>query len=209
MSKAETLLRIKEAEAQNRTTREAAERERALTGGGDRRAAPAAVVARARKRVARSGAMTASAAAKMSHPNATRCSPWPARRRLESRLAARRTSTRPLNSSSLVFEVPCVLSPERMARALIVGPREKLESVIGTLHDMKLIHLVDHEGEDDTFGIGKPLPPAAELSDSLLKLRSIANILAVKAPPKEIEAVRLDQLRERIHSLELGITDEA
>ena len=101
-----------------------------------------------------------------------------------------------------------MLSPERMARALIVGPREKLESVIGTLHDMKLIHLVDHEGEDDTFGIGKPLPPAAELSDSLLKLRSIANILAVKAPPKEIEAVRLDQLRERILSLELGITDE-
>src|SRR5207253_11399070 len=141
-----------------------------------------------------------------SHPNATRCSPWPERRRLQSRLAARRTSTRPLNSSSLVFEVPCVLRPERMARALIVGPREKLESVIGSLHDMKLIHLVDHEGEDDTFGIGKPLPPAAELSDSLLKLRSIANILAVKAPPKEIEAVRLDQLRERILSLELGHT---
>src|SRR6266566_2979064 len=143
-----------------------------------------------------------------SHPNATRCSPRPAKRRLESRLAARRTSTRPLNSSSPVFEVPCVLRPERMARALIVGPREKLESVIGTLYDMKLIHLVDHEGEDDTFGIGKPLPPAAELSDSLLKIRSIANILAVKAPPEEIEAVRLDQLRERILSLELSITDE-
>ena len=39
MSKAETLLRIKEAEAQNRTTREAAERERELTSREARRAA--------------------------------------------------------------------------------------------------------------------------------------------------------------------------
>src|SRR5207244_11811155 len=40
MSKAETLLRIKEAEAQNRTTKEAAERERELTLREARRAAP-------------------------------------------------------------------------------------------------------------------------------------------------------------------------
>ncbi|TLZ86440.1 MAG: hypothetical protein E6J92_03445 [Methanobacteriota archaeon] len=39
MSKAETLLRIKEAEAQNRTTKEAAERERELTLREARRAA--------------------------------------------------------------------------------------------------------------------------------------------------------------------------
>jgi len=72
-----------------------------------------------------------------------------------------------------------------MTRAVIVGPRDKLASVIEVLHDLKLIHIIDHHGEDDTFRIGKPLPPASELSENLVKLRSIASILAVKAPPRE------------------------
>jgi V/A-type H+-transporting ATPase subunit I len=95
-----------------------------------------------------------------------------------------------------------------MARAVIVGPREKLAAVIEALHDMKLLHIVDHHGEDDTFRIGKPLPPAAELSESLVKLRSIANILAVKGPPKTKEEVRVDDLRQKILALELNITEE-
>jgi V/A-type H+-transporting ATPase subunit I len=95
-----------------------------------------------------------------------------------------------------------------MARAVLVGPREKLPSVIETLYDLKLIHILDYRGEDDTFHVGKPLPPAASLSEDLLKLRSIANILAVKAPKKEAEEVRMDQLREKIHALELNITEE-
>src|SRR3989441_8802691 len=95
-----------------------------------------------------------------------------------------------------------------MARAVIAGPRDKLSSVITTLHDMKLIHIIDHHGEDETFRIGKPLPPAAELSEDLVKLRSIANILAVKTPPKEREAVRIEDLREKILALELNISEE-
>jgi V/A-type H+-transporting ATPase subunit I len=95
-----------------------------------------------------------------------------------------------------------------MARAVIAGPRDKLPSVITTLHDMKLIHIIDHHGEDDTFRLGKPLPPAAELSENLVKLRSIANILAVKTPPKKKEAVRIEELREKILTLELNITEE-
>jgi V/A-type H+-transporting ATPase subunit I len=95
-----------------------------------------------------------------------------------------------------------------MARAVLVGPREKLSSVIETLYDLKLVHILDYRGEDDTFHVGKPLPPAADLSEDLLKLRSIANILAVKAPTKETEEVRTDQLRDKILSLELNITEE-
>ena len=101
-----------------------------------------------------------------------------------------------------------MLRPEPMARAVVAGPREKLAAVIETLHEMKLIHIVDHHGEDDTFRIGKPLPPAAELSENLVKLRSIANILALKAPPKTSEEVRIDELREKILTLELNITEE-
>jgi V/A-type H+-transporting ATPase subunit I len=91
---------------------------------------------------------------------------------------------------------------------VLVGPREKLPSVIETLYELRLIHILDYRGEDETFHVGKPLPPAAVLSEDLLKLRSIANILAVKAPKKEAEEVRIDQLREKILSLELNITEE-
>ncbi len=95
-----------------------------------------------------------------------------------------------------------------MARAVIAGPRDKLPSVISTLHEMKLIHIIDHHGEDETFRIGKPLPPAADLSENLVKLRSIATLLAVKTPPKKKETVRIEELRDKILTLELNITEE-
>lgn len=95
-----------------------------------------------------------------------------------------------------------------MTRAVIAGPRDKLALAIAALHGLRVLHIVDHRGEDDTFGMGKPLPPASELSDNLVKLRSIANILALKAPPKDREEVRLEELRQKILSLELNITEE-
>jgi V/A-type H+-transporting ATPase subunit I len=95
-----------------------------------------------------------------------------------------------------------------MARAVLVGPRDKLPSVIETSYDLKLIHILDYRGEDETFRVGKPLPPASVLSENLVKLRSIANILAVRGVPKENEEVQIDQVREKILSLELNITEE-
>ena len=98
--------------------------------------------------------------------------------------------------------------PERMTRAVIAGPRDRLASVIVALYELQLVHIVDHHGEDETFRIGQPLPPAAQLSENLVKLRSIANLLALKAPPKEKEEVRLEELREKILALELNISEE-
>src|SRR5947199_10502929 len=95
-----------------------------------------------------------------------------------------------------------------MSRAVIAGPRDKLPQCIEVLHELKLIHIIDHHGEDDTFRVGKPLSPAAELSDNLVKLRSIASILAIKAPPKEKERIRIEELRQKVLSLELNITEE-
>ncbi|TLZ65069.1 MAG: V-type ATP synthase subunit I, partial [Methanobacteriota archaeon] len=101
-----------------------------------------------------------------------------------------------------------MLRPERMSRALIVGPREKLSPTIEVLHSMKLLHIVDHHGDEATFPIGKPLPDASDLSDSLVKLRSIASILDVEAAPAKAETVKLQEIRQRILSLELNITEE-
>jgi len=101
-----------------------------------------------------------------------------------------------------------MLRPERMSRALIVGPRDKLPPTIEVLHSMKLLHVVDHHGDEGTFPMGKPLSEAPDLSDSLVKLRSIASILDVKAAPGKEERVKLQELRQRILSLELNITEE-
>src|SRR5207247_10839872 len=54
----------------------------------------------------------------------------------------------------------------------------------------------------------RALAPAAELSEILVKLRSIANSLALKAPPKAEEGVRIDEMREKSLTLELNITEE-
>src|SRR5438445_1082558 len=95
-----------------------------------------------------------------------------------------------------------------MSRALIAGPRDKLPQSIEVLHELNLLHTVDHHGEDDTFHIGKPLSPAAELSDNLVKLRSIASILAIKARRKERERIRIEELRQKVLSRELNISEE-
>jgi len=101
-----------------------------------------------------------------------------------------------------------MLRPESMTRALIAGPREKLAPTIEVLHSMKLLHIVDHQGRDETFGIGRPLPSASALSESLVKLRSVSSILGAARPAKEKEAVTIADLRQKVLSLELNITEE-
>jgi len=99
--------------------------------------------------------------------------------------------------------------PEAMSRALLVGPRDKLAPTIEALHELRLLHIVEHHEGEAGFSIGKPLPHAAELSDSLVKLRSIAAILAVeKSAGTEQERLRLQELRARVLALELNISEE-
>ena len=95
-----------------------------------------------------------------------------------------------------------------MTRALIVGPRDELEATVERLHQVKLVHIVDHREGEDGLEIGKPLPKAAEASEILVKLRSIASVLQVKeaepAPTEELAG----NLRQKILTLELNIAEE-
>ncbi len=101
-----------------------------------------------------------------------------------------------------------MLRPEPMARVLVVGPKDALARVIETLYDLKLVHLVDHHGEDDTIGIGKPLPQAAEVSEQLVKLRSIANILQVEEAKEAEAAPAAVDIRQQIATLELNLRED-
>jgi len=101
-----------------------------------------------------------------------------------------------------------MLRPEPMSRVLLVGPREELDEAIEALYGLKLVHVVDYREEDETLKMGKPLPKAAEISENLIKMRSISTILQsqkVKSPPT-MDIV--GNLREKIAALEINITEE-
>ena len=101
-----------------------------------------------------------------------------------------------------------MLRPEPMSRVLVVGPRDQMEPAIESLHARRLLHLVDHRGEDEVFSIGKPLPRAAEVSENLIKLRSIANLLKLEEAEPRKGAEGAEDVRERIATLELHIREE-
>jgi V/A-type H+-transporting ATPase subunit I len=102
-----------------------------------------------------------------------------------------------------------MLRPAPMARTLIVGPRDALDRTVTILYDLKLLHIVDHTVGHEDLEIGKPLPRAAEASEVLVKLRSIANVLQVQEPKTTapLEPVSGD-IREKILSLELNISEQ-
>ena len=95
-----------------------------------------------------------------------------------------------------------------MTRALIVGPRDDLEAIVEKLYALKVLHIVDHkEGEED-LAIGKPLETAAEASEVLVKLRSIASVLQVKESEAEGVEPIIGDVRQKILALELNISEE-
>ena len=95
-----------------------------------------------------------------------------------------------------------------MSRVLVVGPRDALEPVIGALYDLRLVHLVDHHPEDPEVPIGKPLPRAAEVSENLVKLRSIASILGVGEGGAPAAERPPGDVRAQILTLEVNLREE-
>ncbi|MFQ5918886.1 MAG: V-type ATP synthase subunit I [Thermoplasmata archaeon] len=101
-----------------------------------------------------------------------------------------------------------MLRAKEMARVLVAGPRDQLAPTIEALYEMKALHVVEHLGEDETFALGTPLPQASDVSESLLKLRSIASILEVETAqaPAAVEAGA--DTEQRILTLEVNIREE-
>ncbi|MEE9592851.1 MAG: V-type ATPase 116kDa subunit family protein, partial [Thermoplasmata archaeon] len=101
-----------------------------------------------------------------------------------------------------------MLRPKEMVRALIAGPRDLLPSTIEILYDLKALHVVSHTGEEEGFSLGKPLPQATEVSESLVKLRSIASILEVEPGPVPPGSATRPDAKQRILTLEVNIREE-
>jgi V/A-type H+-transporting ATPase subunit I len=98
-----------------------------------------------------------------------------------------------------------------MTRILIIGPKQSLESTVGNLHDLKLLHIIDFAEPNKDFKRGKPLEGASEMSDSLVKLRSMSNMLTLENESRKAQAStgwdKKRHLREEILTLELYMNE--
>jgi V/A-type H+-transporting ATPase subunit I len=102
-------------------------------------------------------------------------------------------------------------NPKEMTRILIIGPKQSLGSTVGNLHDLKLLHIIDFTDPNKDFKRGQPLEGASEMSDSLVKLRSMSNMLALKNELRKTQAdtgwSKERRLREEILTLELYMNE--
>lgn len=101
-----------------------------------------------------------------------------------------------------------MLRPKEMRRVLIVGPRDLLRGTVDALHALRILHIVDFQEEDETFHMGSPLPRAREVSESLLKLRSIAGVLGLEEGTRAARGEVGPDASQRLATLELNIKEE-
>src|SRR2546427_12155949 len=95
-----------------------------------------------------------------------------------------------------------------IVRVISSGARETLEAQVERMNDNTQVHIVDNREAKEVLEIGRPLPPATEASEILVKLRSIASVLQLEeTPPVPTEEVAGD-LRQKILSLELNLSEE-
>ncbi len=96
-----------------------------------------------------------------------------------------------------------MLKPEQMSRLLIAASRDQMAPVIAELYRHNLFHIEDYvdTGQEgyEGFKIGTPLSGASEKSTDLVKIRALANTIALRAD--DIDAgpcCSRDELQARI-----------
>ncbi len=78
-----------------------------------------------------------------------------------------------------------MLRPVKMSRVVVAGSKDVIAPVIEKLHDLRLLHIVNYNGSQPEFELGKPIGKAKEYSESLIKLRSVARYLDFKSKAPE------------------------
>jgi len=78
-----------------------------------------------------------------------------------------------------------MLRPVKMSRVVVAGSKDVISPVVEKLHELRLLHIVNYNGSQPEFEMGKPIGKAKEYSEDLIKLRSIARYLGVKSKAPE------------------------
>ncbi|MCJ7479317.1 MAG: V-type ATP synthase subunit I [Candidatus Nanohaloarchaeota archaeon QJJ-7] len=95
-----------------------------------------------------------------------------------------------------------MIRPKEMVKVSILGPKSKMNTVVERLHDLEVLHLDEYEEEEEGMDIGGPGEEAEELSDQLVKVRSIKSKLPEVEEIKEEQEEELDDIGERIEEIE-------
>lgn len=68
----------------------------------------------------------------------------------------------------------------------MAGSKDVISPVVEKLHELRLLHIVNYNGNQPEFELGKPIGKAKEYSEDLIKLRSATRYLDIKnkAPDK-------------------------
>ena len=79
-----------------------------------------------------------------------------------------------------------MLKPVTMSRVVVAGSKDVISPVVEKLHELRLLHIVNYNGNQPEFELGKPIGKAKEYSEDLIKLRSATRYLDIKnkAPEK-------------------------
>ncbi len=82
-----------------------------------------------------------------------------------------------------------MIKTQRMSRIRITGPKNNMKKLIGELHSLKLMHLIDYKGKD--FETGNSFAEAEQVSDKLVKLRSMISHFNLDLKPRIIKDLKV------------------
>jgi V/A-type H+-transporting ATPase subunit I len=103
-----------------------------------------------------------------------------------------------------------MLRPEQMSRVSVTGSKQVMESVIETVHDLRLVDLSDYDGAWEGFEPGQPAEGGEAASEKLVTVRSLKSILDVDeadaGPTRLVTEEALDEeledIREEVNELD-------
>jgi V/A-type H+/Na+-transporting ATPase subunit I len=78
-----------------------------------------------------------------------------------------------------------MLRPVKMSRVVVAGSKDVISPVVEKLHELRLLHIVNYNGSQNGFELGKPIGKAKEYSENLIKLRSVTRYLDIKSKAPE------------------------
>jgi len=91
--------------------------------------------------------------------------------------------------------------PFSMKKVIITGPHSVFEKVVKELHDMKVLHVVDHS-KNELADIGKPFADSQRYSELLVKARALISALGVTGERKRSNGINgIEEAEIRIRNL--------
>jgi V/A-type H+-transporting ATPase subunit I len=103
-----------------------------------------------------------------------------------------------------------MLRPERMSLVSVTGAKQVMDDAIRRVHELRLLHVTDYEGEWEGFAPGDPMAGADDASQKLVTVRSLQSILDVEGDEADSRRIitdealdeELEEVRREVNALD-------